>query len=155
MSRTRRWAVGVVAVVAATILSAYLSACASGPKPTCQMMTPLSIRNGVIRALPDLQLALSTMMRAHCACDFDDEARSRFPLGVDGRGGWDVDKAQLCLGKLKIRSWAVEGDDLVSINFALAATTGADPRDSLVVFAHLVDGRWLLSWPTATGPAIH
>ncbi|MEO8196041.1 MAG: hypothetical protein ABI689_04915 [Thermoanaerobaculia bacterium] len=95
------------------------------------------------------------MMRAHCACDFDEEARSRIPLGVDGSGGWNVDKAQHCFGKLKIRSWSVEGEDLVSIEFVPAATTGEDPRDSLVVFARLVDGRWLLSWPTGTGPELH
>ena len=155
MSRTRGWAIGALAVVAATILTGGLSACTSGSKPACQMADPLSIRNGSIRAFPDLQLAISTMMRAHCACDFDDEARTRFPLGVDGKGGWEVDKSQLCLGKLKIRSWTVEGEDLVSIDFALASTTGADPRDSLVVFANLVDGRWLLSWPTGTGPELH
>ncbi len=145
MSRTGGWAIGALAVVAATILTGCLSACTSGSKPACQLMVPSPISNGAIRALPDLQLAISTMMRAHCVCEFDEDARSRFPLGVDGEGGWDVDKSQLCLGKLKIRSWAVEGEDLVSIDFALAATTGADPRDSLVVFAHLVDGRWLLS----------
>jgi hypothetical protein len=138
---------GGLAVVAATILTGCLSACASGSMNACQMVAPLSKSNGSIRVLPDLKLAVSTMMRAHCACDFDDEARSRMPLGVDGRGGWNFDKAQLCLGRLKIRGWAVEGDDLVSIDFALAATNGADPSDGLVVFAHLVDGRWLLSWP--------
>ena len=136
-------------------MASFLGGCEGTFSHNCDSAAPLPGIDASLAALPDLQLSVSTMMRAHCACDFDDEARSRFPLGVDGRGGWNVDKAQLCLGKLKIRSWAVEGEDLVSIDFALAATTGADPRDSLVVFANLVDGRWLLSWPTGTGPEIH
>lgn len=143
------------AAVAAIVLATSLGACTSVSKSSCAIVNPLPERGEPIPALPDLQLAVSTMMRAHCACDFDEAARSRIPLGIDGRGGWSLDKVQHCLGKLEIRNWSVEGEDLVSIELATAATIGANPRDSLVVFAHLVDGRWLLSWPTGTGPELH
>ena len=79
-------------------------------------------------------------------------ARSRIPLGVDGRG-WPTNQPGRCIGPLKIIKWTLADDGLLSIDLV---KIGESPRVSTnyVVFANLVEGRWLFSWPADAGAGI-
>ena len=141
---------------AALLLCASLPAvaCSSVDLADCVISKPLSGELERVPKLDDLQESLSVVIEAHCLCEFSGEARSRMPLGVHGRGSWS-EAGTTCLGPTRIVQWTIEGDGLLAIEIVKKGQSPRIRSNRYVLFAHLVDGRWLYSWPEGTGPPLH
>jgi len=127
------------------LLAMLLLASIAGCRQSSPEVPPLDGLQG-LPDLTDLNAALQVMLEVHEDCELTSEAKSRFPQGVDGRGGWSGFHDQ-CLGRLRVVSLTKEAPDLAAVKVRRRSS----PK-LYIVFAAFVEGEWVLSWPTELAP---
>lgn len=133
----------------------FEGSCATTRTLDCEIEEPILKDADEVPSVADLDSSLALILESLCKCEFSLDARSRIPLGLEGRGSWLVDPKKHCLGPIRVHQWSLEGDHLMAIELVQIGKSPRVRSNLYVMFANLIDGKWLFSWPAGTGPPLH